>query len=157
MDSSNETKWAMFWAALAAQCAGETSVTANRIAVALLRTDSFHRLAERLQLVPADVIAAIEDPRVPSFEECERRVRQELAGKGMELASKEHQATVELRPLEPPMKDVIGAILEEHGHLGVAPMELLRRVVKAEPVIAARLAEQGVTAEAMEEALGFRR
>ena len=31
-DSSLETKWAMFWAALAAQCVGETSMTGNRIA-----------------------------------------------------------------------------------------------------------------------------
>src|SRR5688572_32315156 len=36
---SLETKWAMFWAALAAQCAGETHMTANRIAAALLRSE----------------------------------------------------------------------------------------------------------------------
>ena len=154
MDSSNETKRAMFWVALAAQCAGEAHVTANRIAVGLLRTDAFRKLAERLRIVPADVIVAIEDPHVLSFEECERRVMQDLAAKGLEFASKEHQATVQRRPLEPPVKPVFDEILEEYGHLGVPPMELLRRVVSVEPVLAARLAEQGVTAEALGEGVG---
>ena len=145
----------MFWVALAAQYAEETHVTANRIAVGLLRTDAFRKLAERLQIVPADVIAAIEDPHVLPFEECERRVTQDLAGKGMELASKEHQATVQRRPLEPAVEPVIGEILEEYGHLGVPPMELLRRVVLVDPALAGRLAEQGVTVEALGEGVGL--
>ncbi|MGZ5459568.1 MAG: hypothetical protein ACXW5U_10880 [Thermoanaerobaculia bacterium] len=45
----------MFWVALAAQCAGETHVTGNRIVVALFRTDSVRELCSRIR-------AALEEP-----------------------------------------------------------------------------------------------
>lgn len=150
MRSSHETKQAMFRVALAAQCAGETYMTANRIAVGLLRTDAFRELADRLQIAPADAISAIEDPNVLSFDECERRVQQDLAERGFDFASKEHQASVQRRPLDPAVKPVFDAILEEHGHLAVPPLELLRRIVNMDPELAARLAEQGLPAEALE-------
>jgi len=144
----------MFWAAAAAQCAGETHLTGNRIVVALFRTGALRELCERLQIAPAGVIDAVEDPRALSFEECERRVREELAASGLEFASPAHRASVPLRPLDPGVKGVFDAVLERHGHLGVSPLELLLDLIRADPVLAQKLARQGLTAASIGEALG---
>lgn len=144
--SSSETKLAMLWAAAAAHCAGETQLTGNRIVVSLLRTGAVRELCRRLQIAPAEVIEAVEDPRVLSFEECERRVRGELAGNGHEFASPEHRASVPLRPLDAGVKGVFGAVLERPGHLGVSPLELLLDLIRADPALAQILARQGLTA-----------
>jgi hypothetical protein len=105
-DSSLETKWAMFWAALAAQCAGETHMTANRIVAALLRANTIREFCSRAQIDSARVMNALEDPQRMTFEECERRVRSQLAVHGLELGSREHQATIQSRPLEPAVRGV---------------------------------------------------
>lgn len=150
---SNETKRAMFWAALAAQHTGETHMTANRIAAALLRTDSIRELCARAQLDLGRLLDAVEDPQVLSFEECERLVWRELEEKGLEFASKEHQASVQRRPLQPEVLPVFSAILDRHGHMAASPLELLRDVLRADAALAARLAPHGLDAEAIDRAL----
>lgn len=151
--SSSETKMAMFWAAVAVQCAGETHVTQSRIVVSLLRTKALKELCQRLQIAPAGVIAAVEDPHALSFEECERRVRRDLAGNGHEFASKEHQASIQLRPLEPVVKGVFHAVLEQYGQIGASPVELLLDLIRADPALAERLAPHGLTAESISAAI----
>ncbi|HYC92425.1 MAG TPA: hypothetical protein VEO54_24665 [Thermoanaerobaculia bacterium] len=129
----------MFWAALAAQYAGETYVTANRIVAALLRTPSVSELCARAQLDCARLYAVVDDPRTLSFDECERRVMQDLADKGLELGSKEHQATVVRRPLEPAVKPVFDVLLDRQEQFLVPPLELLLELIRADPALAERL------------------
>ena len=147
--SSYETKMAMFWAALAAQCAGEPSVTGSRIVEALVRTNAVGKLCQHLQVDPQGVIDAVEDPQVLSFAECERRVRADLARKDLEFGSKEHQTSVQRRPLEPAVKGVFDAMLERHGNIGASPLELLLDLICATPTIADQLAPLGLTAESI--------
>lgn len=151
--SSFETKLAMFWAAAAAQCAGETHLTRNRIVVSVLRTNAVMELCQRLHIAPADVIDAVEDPHALSFEECERRVRRDLAAYGHEFASKEHQASIQLRPLDPGVKEVFHTVMEQHGHLGVSPLELLLDLIRADPALAERLALHGLSADSISAAI----
>ena len=153
-NSSLETKRAMFWAALAAQCAGETHMTANRIVAALLRADTIREFCSRAHIDAARVMEAVEDPQALSFDECERRVRSELAAKGLELASREHQATVQLRPLDPAVRGVFDRVIERHGHIGVSPLELLLDLMRADAALAGRLAPHGLSAEAIRAAIG---
>jgi hypothetical protein len=143
----------MFWAALAAQCADETHLTRNRIVVSLLRTDAVRQLCQHLQIAPAKVIEAVEDPRALSFEECERRVRSDLAESGLELGSKEHQASVQLRPLDPVVKHVFDTLLERDGQLAVTPLELLLVLLRADPPFAQRVADRGLTVGAISAAI----
>jgi hypothetical protein len=150
---SHETKLAMFWVALATQCAGERSVTGKRIAASLLRTDSLRELCSRKQIDSARLFVAVEEPGTPSFEECQRRVRSDLAEKGLAFASKEHQATVQPRPLDPIALGVVGAILERDGHLGASPLELLLDLIRADAGLAELLAPHGLDAESIRAAL----
>ena len=143
----------MFWAALAAQDAGETYVTANRIVAALLRTPSVGELCARGQLDSARLYAVVDDPGIPSFEECEHRVMQDLADKGLELGSKEHQATVVRRHLEPAVKPVFDALLDRQEQFLVAPLQLLLELLRADPALAERLAPHGLTAATISAAL----
>lgn len=151
--SSFETKLAMFWAVIAAQCAGETHVTTNRIVVSLLRTYASGELCRRLHIAPAAVIDAVENPHALSFEECERRVMSDLAARGLEFASKEHRASVPRWPLEPSVKGVFDAVIDQHGALSISPLELLRDVIHTDAALAQRLAIHGVTAESIDAAL----
>jgi hypothetical protein len=130
-----EFRRAMFWAACVAQCAEEPFVSGNRIVSALLRAPS---VRSRLQ----DEIA---DPDTPSFEECERRVLQDLAARGVELGSKEHQALVARRPLEPAVKTVFDTLLDQQ--FLVTPHEVLLALIEGVPAVAERLARGGLTAE----------
>jgi hypothetical protein len=139
----------MLWAAAAAQCAGETYLTGNRIVVSLLRTSAFRELCQRLDVAPADVIGAVEDPPVLSFDECERRVKGDLAVSGLEFASPEHRDSVHLRPLDRAVKGVFDAVLEQHGHLGISPLELLLDLIRADPALEQSLAHQGLTVALM--------
>ena len=134
-----DTRRAMFWAANAAQCAEERYVTVNRIVAALLRTPSVRALCSPTAFV------AMDDPGTLSFEECERRVMQDLADKGLELGSKEHQATVQRRHLEPSVKPVFDAILERPEQFMISPLELLLALVRADASLAERLAPHGLT------------
>lgn len=146
---SHEMKRAMFWAALAAQCAGERYVASNRIVASLLRTPSVRELCSRAQIDPARVFGAVDDPQALSFEECEREVMQDLADKGLELGSQEHLASVERRPLEPAMKAVFDAIEQRPDRSAIAPLELLADLIRADPALAERLAAHGLTAGAI--------
>jgi hypothetical protein len=152
--SSLETKRAMFWAALAAQCAGETVVTRNRIVAALLRAGSVRELCSRARIDSARLLDAVDDPQALSFEECERRVRGELTTKAIELGSEEHRSGVQLRPMEPVAREVFDGIIERQGHIGVAALELLLALIRADPVLAQRLAPHGLTAQAIPDAAG---
>lgn len=143
----------MFWVAAAAQCAGEICLTENRIVVSLLRTNAFREFCQRLHIAPDEVINAIEDPQALSFEECERRVRRDLAVNGHEFASQEHQASIQLRPLDPSVKGVFHAILEQQGQLGVSPLELLLDLIRTHPSLAQSLALHGLTADSISAAL----
>ena len=149
----NETKRALFWAALAAECAGETHVTGNRIAAALLRSDSVRDFCSRAQIESARVLDAVDDPQTLSFDECERRVRSELARDGVELGSQQHRARVQLRPIDPVVRGVLDLIIERHGHVGVSPLELLRDLIRADPSLAARLMPHGLDADAIHAAI----
>jgi len=128
----------MFWAACVAQCAEEPYVSANRVVSSMLRAPSVRALCSRLQIEVAD-------PDTPSFDECERRVMQDLADKGLELGSKEHQATVVRRPLEPPVKLVFNQLLDRQ--FLVSPLETLLALMEGIPAVAERLAAHGLTAE----------
>jgi hypothetical protein len=143
----------MFWAALAAECSGETSMTANRIAASLLRTNTLRTFCSRAQIDDALLLSAIDDPQTSSFEECERRVMRKLAEDRIEFGSKEHQATVQRRPLEPVVRRVLDPIIERHGGIGVSPLVLLRDLIRAEPVLAERLAPHGLNLDAISAAL----
>ena len=153
-NSSLETKRAMFWAALAAQCAGETQVTGSRIVAALFRADSVREFCSRAQIDSARVMDAVEDPQALSFAECERRVRSELAANGLELGSREHQETVQRRPLDPAVRGVFDRMIEQHGQIGVSPLELLLDLIRADAALAERLAPHGLSAEAIRAAIG---
>ena len=144
--SSHETKLAMFWAAVAAECAGEKYVTASRTVASLLRTNAVIELCSRAQIDSAHVRAAVDDPQCLSFEECERKVKRDLADKGLEFLSNEHRSAVELRRFEPAVERVFDAILERHGRLAIPPLELLGDVIGADPALAQRLAAHGLTA-----------
>jgi hypothetical protein len=134
-----ETRQAMFWVSLVVQCAGEPEVTANRIAVALLRTKSGRELLERRGTDPAAVIAALDAPGELSFEECARRMTADVEKKGLAFASKEHQETVEWRPLEPAVKKVFHEIIEREGALTIAPDELLLELMRVDPALATKI------------------
>ena len=148
-----ETRQAMFWAALAAQCAGEPHVTANRIAAALLRTPSATTFCTRSQIDSAVVCGAADDPERPSFADCEREVSRDLAERGVELGSREHQATLELRPLHPIVKPVFDAVVERREQFAIPPLELLLALIDADPALAERLARHGMTAGRIRAAL----
>jgi len=149
-----ETRQALFWTALVVQCAGETHVTASRIAASLLRTSSLIELVEHLRLEPSDVLAAVESAGTPSHEDCVRRVMSDLAGKGLEFASAEHQATVERRPLgQPAVRKVFDAILARHGAITVSPQELFLDLLRTDAALAGRLASRGLTVDAIRAAI----
>jgi hypothetical protein len=144
----------MFWVALAVQCAGETHVTAKRIVAALLRTDSVREFCSGAKIDSERVMDALEDSDTLSFAECERRVRSELAANGLELGSKEHQDTVQRRPLDPAVRGVFDRMIERYGHIGLSPLELLLDIIRADPALAERLAPHGLNAEAIRAAIG---
>ena len=144
----------MFRAALAAQSAGETHITAKRIVASLLRANTVREFCSRAQIDSARVFGAVDDPQALSFEECERKVMQDLADKGLELGSKEHQASVERRPLEPAMKAALDALEQRPDHSAIAPLELLVDLIRADSALAERLAAHGLTAGAIATGLG---
>lgn len=144
-----QTRQALFWTIVVVQCAGETHVTASRIAAALLRTGSLLDVLGRLRLEPADVFAAAEGSGTP-YEDCVRKVMSDLEEQGLAFASAEHQATVERRPLEQPaVKAVFDAILEQHGAVTISPPALLMDLLRADAALAERLASRGLTTEAI--------
>ncbi len=147
--TSYETKLAMFGAAVVAQWADETYVTWNRIIAALLRTVSVGAFLSRARIDAARLLNAIEDPQAPSFEECERAVKRDLAEQSIEFASMEHQARIQLRPLDSVVREVFDAVLERHGQLGVPPLELLRDLLRSVPAFAERLRPHGLDAESI--------
>src|SRR5712691_7539928 len=116
--ASLETKRAMFWAAVVAECAGEPYVTASRVVASLLRTRSVIDLCDHEHIDSARVLDAVEDPRTMSFEACERTIIRELESKGVAFASREHRALVETRPMDPVLRPVVGNIIERYGHIG---------------------------------------
>ena len=151
---SLEMKRAMFWAALAAQCAGERYVTANRIVAALLRTPSISELCSRARIDSADLFHAVDDPETMSFEACERKVMRDLTDKRLELGSKEHQASIERHPLEPGVKPLFDAVEKRPARYAVQPVELLLDLIRSDRALAGRLEPHGLTARAITEALG---
>lgn len=111
---SSETRQALFWALLVAHCAGETTVTRNRIVSALLRAPSI-----------AESHIAHEAPQTPSFDDCVRRIREELARSGYELGSREHLASVRPLPIEENVQSLLRAVAQNGGEGEVTPLELL--------------------------------
>jgi hypothetical protein len=147
--TSFETKLAMFGAAVVAQYAGETCVTQSRIIAALFRTVSVGEFFARAGIDAVRVLDVVEDPQTPSFEECERGAKRDLAEQGIEFASKEHQARIQLRPLDPVVRGVFDAVLERHGQLGVPPLNLLRDLIRSAPALAERLRLHGLDTESI--------
>ena len=148
-----ESKRAMFMAALAAQHAGEACVTRSRVVAALLRTPSISEFCTRAKIDSARVIDDIDDPQALSFAECERNLLRECALKGFRWGSREHMATVVLRPLDPVVKRVIDGILFEPPHLNIEPLKLLLRIIQVDQAMAECLAGHGLTAERVNAAL----
>lgn len=144
--ASLQTKRAMFWAALAAQYAGESYVTRNRIIAALLRTESIADFCSRMHIDVSGLLDAVDDPETLSFRECQRMVTADLAEKGLELGSVEHRATVQRRSVDPSIRPVLDAVLDRHGYMAASPLELLLDVVQADATLAERLACYGLTA-----------
>jgi hypothetical protein len=130
--SAMESKWAMFRAALAAQSAGEAHVTARRMVASLLRANTVRELCSREQIDWERVLDAVGD----------------------EFDSMEYQAAVELRPVEPLVRGVLDNVIEQHGQIGVSPLELLLDLLCADPALAERLAPHGLTAAAISAELG---
>jgi hypothetical protein len=144
----------MFWAALAAQYAGETHVRAHRVVAALIRTPAVRSLCLRAQLDPDRVRDAADDPHTLSFAECESRIEKDLAERGVTFLSKEHQAELQLRPLDPAVNPVFDREFARQGRLVISPLSLLYEIVRSDVAIAARLASQGLTIERLEEEVG---
>ncbi|HYO79647.1 MAG TPA: hypothetical protein VE010_24495 [Thermoanaerobaculia bacterium] len=143
-----ETRMALFRAAVVTDCLGETDLGVRRIGIALLHTESLRRVFARIGVQQATVIAAI-DATDPSFDECEQRVAQELAASGHAFASKEHQASVRLRPLAPDVKGVFDRLIERDGALEVSPVDLLVDLLDHHAVLAEMFAVHGLTASAL--------
>jgi hypothetical protein len=150
---SLETKRALFWAALAAQCADETYVTRNRIVASLLKTASVEEFCSRMRIDVERIREAVEDPGILSFAECERRVRDELAEIGIELGSTEHFARVKLRPIDPAVREIFDVVLVRQGHVAVSPTELLLQLIRADPALARLFAHHGLTVDVIVNAL----
>ena len=128
-------------------------MTVNRIVAVLLRANTIREFCSRAQIDSARVMDALEDPQTLSFEECERRVRSELAVNGLELGSRGHQATIQSRPVEPAVREVLDRVIEQHGQIGVSPLELLLDLIRADSALAECLAPHGLNAEANRAAL----
>ncbi|SRR5688572_29945187 len=130
--SALESKWAMFRAALVAQSAGETHITAKRIVASLLRANSVREFCSRAQIDSARVLDAVSD----------------------EFDSTVDQAPIEHRPVEPLVRGVLDKVIEQHGQIGVSPLELLLDLMRADPALAERLAPHGLNAAAIRAELG---
>jgi hypothetical protein len=108
----------------------------------------------REQIESARVLEALEDdPSRLSFDECERRVRNRLADQGVEFGSNEHRGTIQYRPVEPIVREVLDKVVEQHGNMGISPLELLLILIRADPALAERLAQRGLRADAISAAL----
>ena len=127
-----ESKWAMFWAALAAQSAGEPQITAKRIVASLLRATTVQEFCSRAQIDSAGVLDAVGD----------------------KFDSTEYQARIEHRPVEPLVRGVLDKVIEQHGQIGVSPLALLLDLMRADPALAERLAPHGLNAAAIRAELG---
>ena len=130
--SALESKWAMYRAALAAQSAGETYITAKRIVASLLRANTVREFCSRAQIDSARVLDAV----------------------GNEFDSTEHQVPIVRRPLEPLVRGVLDKVIAQHGQIGVSPLELLLDLMRADPALAERLAPHGLNAAAISGELG---
>jgi hypothetical protein len=128
-----ETRRALFRALLAARCAGEPVVSRNRVVVALLMAAG----------VADALIEEIEDPNAISFDECQRRAAEEVARSGFAFGSREHIAAVRPLPVDPEAERPLRALLEQHPHPEIMPLDALRALLRADPALAARLARRG--------------
>lgn len=131
--SSLETRRAMYRAALAAQIAGESYVSGDRIIGSLLRTDGVREFCLRAAVDSARVLEAIGDAQSPSFEECEQRAKSGPA--------------LQLLPLDPFLKPVFDAVLHREGQFAISPLALLLEILRVHAALATRLAPYGLTAE----------
>jgi hypothetical protein len=127
---SLETKWAMFRAAWAAQYAGEQTVTARRIAAALLSADSVREFCARARIDSALVLEVLGDP-------CDREARSREPG------------SIQERPLDPAVRLSFDPIIERHGHVGVPPLELLQHLIRSDRALAELVAPHGLTADVL--------
>lgn len=153
---SAETRQVLFWALMAAGCAGETTVTHNRVLIALLRSTSVADYCTRAGVTSADVINANEDPHALPFEECARRIERDLSQNGLKLGSKEHIASVRFMPLEGTVQSVIQVAIEPRDSERVTPLDFLLAMMRADPALAARLARHGLEAEGISASLNER-
>jgi hypothetical protein len=146
-----ETRRAMFWAALVADCAGEPLTRATRVAAALIRAPSVAEFCSRAGIALTPIKAALEDPETVTFNECQRIVMTKLEEAGVELASKEHLAMMQsrLRPLEPLVREVLDPMVAEQGHLALSPLQFLLELMRADSALAERLAPHGMSVEAL--------
>lgn len=121
----------MFWALLAARTAGETEVSAGRIAAALLRSDDLAAWSH--------LVRTMEDPKSLSLDDCVRRVTDDLGARGIELGSPEHLGSVRPLPLDAAVRRAVDRIMSR-GDAGeiVTPVELFRALLAADPELARR-------------------
>lgn len=127
---SLETKWAMSQAARAAQCAGEPTVTARRIAAALLSADSVREFCARARIDSARVLEVLGDT-------CDNEARSPELG------------SIQQRPLDPTVRLLLDPIIKRHGHVIVPPLELLRNLIRSDQVVAELVAPYGLDADVL--------
>lgn len=144
-----QTKRAMFMAAVAAEAADERYVSTHRIVASLLRTDAFREFCSRHEIDSAPLMAAADETQSLSFEICEGMAKKSLAERNVEFLSEQHQAALQLRPIDPTLGAVIGDVIARRGALAISPLALLLEVIRRHPALEARLASHGLTVHAI--------
>lgn len=127
MSSAHETKRAMFRAAIAAQVAGESTVRAERIVAALLRTDSVQEFCARHGMDGERAADELDESAPP--------------------------AQLELQPLDIAVQGVLDTMIADYGEIAGSPLEVLLAIIRADADLAARLGRHGLSAEAIASAL----
>jgi hypothetical protein len=146
---STEARQTLFWALLAARCAGEPHVTSGRIASAALRSGSAAAYCEAAQLPLAELVAAADEPGVLASEECRRTVEHAIAQAGLEVGSSEHLMTIRPLPIEAAAQRVINALSAVPGERTITPLELLLALIRADASLRARVANHGLDEDAL--------
>lgn len=103
----------------------------------------------RAGLDQASLRDALQTAHTPSFDECERRVQQELAEAGVGFGSERHRARVHYRPVDEATRRALDPIIQREGAIRLSPVALLLELVLTDPRIAERLASRGLTADVL--------
>jgi uncharacterized heparinase superfamily protein len=144
-----ETYLATFWAGAVAGVAGEPETATRRVVAALLRTPSVVKFCAHAGLNHAELLESVEDPQAMRFEACQRNFEQEFERKGIAVPSNECLAVHKPPPADAVMRQIMTRIIEQHGHVGIPPLELLLDILRADRSLADRLAAHGLDESAI--------